>query len=143
LFLLISDNSEDSTRTALTAYAKADLLLYQKKNNEALSGFLNILEKFKGDSIEDEALLKIGQIFEEKKEYLQALKFYKTIIDNHKESVFIDEAMFYSAEILSKKLNDNNQAKPLYERVIFEHPDSVFYTEAQLQYRKIRGDNSL
>ena len=51
--------------------------------------------------------------------------------------------MFYSAEILSKKLNDTIQAKPLYERVIFEHPDSVFYTEAQIQYRKIRGDNSL
>ena len=142
LFLLISDNSEDSTRTALTAYAKADLLLYQKKNEEALSGFLNILEKYKGDAIEDEALFKIAQIFEIKKEYTQALSFYKKIIENHKESVYVDEAMFYSAEILSKKLNDTIQAKPLYERVIFEHPDSVFYTEAQMQYRKIRGDNS-
>jgi TolA-binding protein len=143
LFLLISDNSQDSTRTALTAYAKADLLLYQKKNDEALSGFLNILEKYKGDAIEDEALFKIAQIFEIKKEYTQALSFYKKIIENHKESVYVDEAMFYSAEILSKKLNDTIQAKPLYERVIFEHPDSVFYTEAQIQYRKIRGDNSL
>ena len=143
LFLLISDNSEDSTRTALTAYAKADLLLYQKKNDEALTGFLNILEKFKGDSIEDEALLKIGQIFEEKKDYLQALKYYKSIIENHKESVFVDEALFYAAEIFNKKLNDTLQAKSLYELVIFNHPDSVFYTEAQIQYRKIRGDNSL
>ena len=143
MFLLISDNSQDSTRTALTAYAKADLLLYQKKNDEALSGFLNILEKYKGDAIEDEALFKIAQIFEIKKEYTQALSFYKKIIENHKESVYVDEAMFYSAEILSKKLNDTIQAKPLYERVIFEHPDSVFYTEAQIQYRKIRGDNSL
>ena len=143
LFLLISDNSKDSTRTALTAYAKADLLLYQKKKEEALSGFLNILEKFKGDSIEDETLLKIGQIFEEKKDYLQALKYYKNIIENHKESVFIDEALFYTAEIFNKKLNDTLQAKPLYEKVIFEHPDSVFYTEAQLEYRKIRGDNAL
>ena len=143
LFLLISDNSEDSTRTALTAYAKADFLLYQKKNDEALNGFSSILEKFKGDSIEDEALLKIGQIFEEKKEYLQALKYYKTIIDNHKESVFIDEALFYAAEIFNKNLNDAVQAKPLYEKILFEHPDSIFYTEAQLQYRKLRGDNSL
>ncbi|WP_320815897.1 tetratricopeptide repeat protein [Flavobacterium sp.] len=143
LFLLISDNSQDSTRTALTAYAKADLLLYQKKNDLALTGFLSILENFKGDNIEDEALLKIGQIFEEKKEFLQALSYYKKIIENHKESVFLDEAMFYSAEIFNKKLNDTLQAKPLYEKVIFEHPDSIFYTEAKLQYRKIRGDNSL
>ena len=143
LFLLISDNSQDSTRTALTAYAKADFLLYQKKKDEALNGFLSILEKFKGDNIEDEALLKVGQILEEKKDYLKALKYYKNIIENHKESVFIDEALFYTAEIFNKKLNDTLQAKPLYEKVIFEHPDSVFYTEAQLEYRKIRGDNAL
>lgn len=143
LFLLISDNSQDSTRTALTAYAKADFLLYQKKKDEALNGFLSILEKFKGDNIEDEALLKVGQILEEKKDYLKALKYYKNIIENHKESVFMDEALFYSAEIFNKKLNDTLQAKPLYEKVIFEHPDSVFYTEAQLEYRKIRGDNAL
>lgn len=143
LFLLISDNSQDSTRTALTAYAKADFLLYQKKKDEALNGFLSILEKFKGDNIEDEALLKVGQILEEKKDYLKALKYYKNIIENHKESVFMDEALFYSAEIFNKNLNDAVQAKPLYEKVIFEHPDSIFYTEAQLQYRKLRGDNSL
>lgn len=143
LFLLISDNSQDSTLTALTAYAKADFLLYQKKKDEALNGFLSILEKFKGDNIEDEALLKVGQILEEKKDYLKALKYYKNIIENHKESVFMDEALFYSAEIFNKNLNDAVQAKPLYEKVIFEHPDSIFYTEAQLQYRKLRGDNSL
>ncbi len=142
LFLLISDNSQDSARTALTAYAKADLLLYQKKNDLALSGFLNILKKYKGDSIEDETLLKIGQIFEAKEQYLQALSYYKNIIENHKESVFLDEALFYSAEILCKKINDYQQAKPLYETIIFEHPDSIFYTEAQLQYRKLRGDIS-
>lgn len=143
LFLLISDNSQDSTRTSLTAFAKADLLLYQKRTEQALSSFLNIVEQFKGDSIEDDALLKIAQLFEEKKDYLQALNYYEEILNKHSESVYIDEALFYSAEIFNKRLNDIIKAKPLYEKIIFEHPDSIFYTEAQIQYRKLRGDNSL
>lgn len=77
LFLLISDNSQDSTRTSLTAFAKADLLLYQKRTEQALSSFLNIVEQFKGDSIEDDALLKIAQLFEEKKTICKLLTIMK------------------------------------------------------------------
>ena len=44
LFLLISDNSvEDSTRVALKAFSKADLLTFQKKNDLALEQFIQIL----------------------------------------------------------------------------------------------------
>jgi hypothetical protein len=144
LFLLITDNSvEDSTRVALKAFAKADLLLYQKKKDLALQGFENILIKHKGESIEDETLLKIGQIFEEKKEFLKALNNYQILLDNHKESVYIDEALFFSAEIYNKTLNESDKAKALYEKVIFEHSDSIYYTEAQKQYRILRGDNNL
>uniref|UniRef100_UPI00404B3E6B tetratricopeptide repeat protein n=1 Tax=Flavobacterium sp. TaxID=239 RepID=UPI00404B3E6B len=144
LFLLITDNSvEDSTRIALKAFAKADLLLYQKKKDLALQEFQNILVNHKGESIEDETLLKIGQILEEKKEFESALSNYQILLENHKESVFIDEALFFSAEIYNKALNDPEKAKKLYEKVIFEHPDSIFYTEAQKQYRTLRGDNNL
>lgn len=74
---------------------------------------------------------------------MQALNYYEEILNKHSESVYIDEALFYSAEIFNKRLNDIIKAKPLYEKIIFEHPDSIFYTEAQIQYRKLRGDNSL
>ena len=144
LFLLITDNSvEDSTRIALKAFAKADLLLYQKKKDLALQEFQNILIKHKGESIEDETLLKIGQIFEEKKEYLNALNNYQILLENNKESVYIDEALYLSAEIYNKELNEPEKAKDLYEKIIFKHPDSIFYTEAQKQYRTLRGDNNL
>jgi tetratricopeptide (TPR) repeat protein len=144
LFLLITDNSvEDSTRIALKAFAKADLLLYQKKKDLALQEFQNILIKHKGESIEDETLLKIGQIFEEKKEFLNALNNYQILLENHKESVYIDEALYFSAEIYNKELNESEKAKNLYEKIIFKHPDSIFYTEAQKQYRTLRGDNNL
>ena len=144
LFLLIQDNSiEDSLRVALQAYAKADLQLYQKKNEEALQSFLTILEKHKGESIEDETLLKIADIYYQKKDYLKALSYYQNILDNHKEGIYIDEALFFSAEIYRKHLLDNEKAKPLYEKMVLEHPDSLYYTESRKQYRTLRGDTTI
>ena len=144
LFLLIQDNSvEDSLRVALQAYAKADLQLYQKKNEEALQSFLTISEKHKGESIEDETLLKIADIYYQKKDYLKALSYYQNILDNHKEGIYIDEALFFSAEIYRKHLLDNEKAKPLYEKMVLEHPDSLYYTESRKQYRTLRGDTTI
>ncbi|MFI0427532.1 MAG: hypothetical protein ACH34V_11305 [Flavobacterium sp.] len=144
LFLLIQDNSvEDSLRVALQAYAKADLQLYQKKNEEALQSFLSILQKHKGESIEDETLLKVAKIYEQKKEYTTALNYYQNILENHKEGIYIDEALFFSAEIYKKHLMDNEKAKPLYEKMVLEHADSLYYTESRKQYRTLRGDTSI
>ena len=144
LFLLIQDNSiEDSLRVALQAYAKADLQLYQKKNEEALQSFLTILEKHKGESIEDETLLKIADIYYQKKDYLKALSYYQNILDNHKEGIYIDEALFFSAEIYRKHLMDNEKAKTFYEKMVLEHPDSLYYTESRKQYRTLRGDTTI
>lgn len=141
LFLLISDNSaEESTRVALKAFSKADLLTYQNKNELALAQFLEIIEKYKGDTIEDNALFKIAQIYEKKKDYTNALGYYKNILDNHSEGIYVDEALFFSAEIYRKYLNDNEKAKPLYEKMIFEHADSIHFTEARKQFRLLRGD---
>lgn len=142
LFLLISDNTaEDSTHVALKAFSKADLLTYQNKNEDALKQFKTILEKHKGDSIEDDTLFKIAQIYEAKNEYNLALEYYQNILENHPETIFKDEALFFSAEIYRKHLNDNEKAKALYEKMIFEHPDSLYFTDARKQFRLLRGDS--
>ncbi|MBT3872460.1 MAG: tetratricopeptide repeat protein, partial [Flavobacteriaceae bacterium] len=73
LSLLIKDNSiEDSTQTALKQFARADLLTFQKKETEAISVLKNLLENHKGEKIEDEALLKLGELYETKGEYEKA-----------------------------------------------------------------------
>ena len=144
MFLLIQDNSaEDSLRVALQAYAKADFKLYQKKNNDALQSFLALLEKHKGESIEAGTLLKVGEIYEQRKEYTKALTYYQNILDNHKDGIYIDEALFYSAEIYRKFLLENEKAKAFYEKMVLEHPDSLYYTESRKQYRTLRGDSAI
>ena len=144
LFLLIEDNSvEDSLRIALQDYAKADFQLYQKKNDEALQSFLIILQKHKGKSIEESTLFKVGKIYEEKNDYAKAIQYYQSILEQHKDGIYKDEALFFSAEIYRKHLLDNEKAKQLYEKIVLEHPDSLYFTESRKQYRTLRGDSTI
>ena len=144
LFLLIQDNSaEDSTKTALKAFAEADLKLYQNKKSEALTSFLQIIEQHKGEKIEDAALYRIAGIYKDLNDFTKSLRYYDAILTEHKESVYTDEVLFFSGEIYNKDLNDPEKAKNFYEKIIFEHQDSIYYTEARRQYRILRGDTNI
>lgn len=141
LYLLIIDNTvEDSTQTALKKFAKADFKLYQNKKEEALAGFKGLLTGDKTASIQDVSLLRIGKIYESQGQYDPALQNYQQIIDTYKEGIYVDEALFFSAEIYNKKLQQPEKAKPLYEKVLFEHQDSIYFIEARKQFRLLRGD---
>nr|WP_322624970.1 tetratricopeptide repeat protein [uncultured Flavobacterium sp.] len=141
LFLLISDNTvEDSTQTALKKFARADFKLYQNKKQEALELFKQLRATDKTESIQDVTLLRLGRIYESLGQYDLALQSYAEIIEKYKEGIYVDEAMYFSAEIYNKKLNQPEKAKPLYEKMIFEHEDSIYFIDARKQYRILRGD---
>ena len=140
-FLLINDNTvADSTQTALKAFAKGDYLLYQNRNQEAITQFKLVLNAFKGDEIEAVTQLRLGKTYEKTAEYNLALSQYQSIIDHHSDGIYIDEALFFSAEIYSKRLNEAEKAKALYEKIIFNHQDSIYFVEARKKFRELRGD---
>jgi len=143
-FLLINDNTvADSTQTALKQFAKGDFLIYQNKKQEAITQFQNILKSFKGQEIEAVTMLRLGRIYESLKDYNSALSQYQQIIDNHSDGIYVDEALFFSAEIYNDELKDIEKAKPLYEKVIFNHQDSIYFVDARKKYRELRGDKNL
>ncbi|HEX8014102.1 MAG TPA: tetratricopeptide repeat protein [Flavobacterium sp.] len=143
-FLLINDNTvADSTQTALKQFAKGDFLIYQNKQQEAIIQFQNILKSFKGQEIEAVTMLRLGKIYESLKDYNSALSQYQQIIDHHSDGIYIDEALFFSAEIYNDELKDIEKAKPLYEKVIFNHQDSIYFVDARKKYRELRGDKNL
>lgn len=143
-FLLINDNTvADSTQTALKAFAKGDYLLYQNRDQEAIAQFQLVLKTFKDQEIEAVTQLRLGKVYEKIGEYNLALSQYQSIIDHHSDGIYIDEALFFSAEIYSKKLNDAEKAKPLYEKIIFNHQDSIYFVEARKKFRELRGDKNL
>ncbi|OXB25390.1 hypothetical protein B0A80_00510 [Flavobacterium tructae] len=143
-FLLINDNTvADSTQTALKQFAKGDFLMYQNKKQEAIAQFQGILKTFKGQEIEAVTMLRLGKIYESLKDYTSALAQYQQIIDHHGDGIYIDEALFFSAEIYNDELHNAEKAKPLYEKVIFNHQDSIYFVDARKKYRELRGDKNL
>ncbi|TDE06701.1 tetratricopeptide repeat protein [Flavobacterium hiemivividum] len=143
-FLLINDNTvADSTQTALKEFAKGDYLLYQNRNQEAIDQFQSILKNHKGEEIEAVTLLRLGQIYEKTADYNLALSQYQEIIDHHGDGIYIDEALFFSAEIYNKKLKEVEKAKSFYEKIIFNHEDSIYFVEARKSFRQLRGDTNL
>ncbi|WP_339653974.1 tetratricopeptide repeat protein [Flavobacterium frigidarium] len=143
-YLLINDNTvADSTQTALKEFAKGDYLMYQNRSEAAIAQFQSILKEFKGQEIEAISLLRLGTLFEKKKQYDLALSQYQTITSNHADGIYSDEALYFSAEIYNKKLNEPEKAKPLYEQIIFNHEDSIYFVEARKSFRKLRGDTNL
>ncbi|WP_461532495.1 tetratricopeptide repeat protein [Sinomicrobium sp.] len=141
LSLLISDNmQEDSTNTALKLYAKADLLSYQQKHEEAVVLLDSVLNNHRGESLEDEALLKQAELYVKQKDYEKAEFNYLRIIEFYPFDILIDDALYALAELYEKHLENPEKALPYYEKIIFEHQDSIYFIPARKAYRKLRGD---
>ncbi|WP_027127517.1 tetratricopeptide repeat protein [Gelidibacter mesophilus] len=141
LKLLISDNKyEDSLHVALKLYAKADLMAFQNKNDEAISILDKILLEHQGESIEDQALFKQAELLVQKKQYDKAIKNYESIIGSYNDGILADDAYYYLAELYNTVLSEPEKAKALYEKIIFNHQDSIYYVEARKQFRMLRGD---
>ena len=142
LKLLISDNKlDDSLQVALKSYAKADLLAFQNRKDEAITILGSILKNHKTEAIIPQTLLKQAQLFEDKQEFEKAKDNYETLIKNYKEGILIDDAIFALAEIYADKLALPEKAKELYETIIFNHADSIYFVEARKKFRALRGDS--
>lgn len=143
-FLLINDNTvADSSQVALKKFARGDYLMYQNKEQLALAQFAKIMTEHKGDEIESITLLRMGKINAKVGNFTEALRMYKEIIDLHADGIYVDEALFFSAEIYDEQLKQPELAKPLYEKMIFKHQDSIYFIEARRKFREIRGDSNL
>ncbi|BDB52119.1 tetratricopeptide repeat protein [Flavobacterium ammonificans] len=143
-FLLINDNTvADSTQVALKSFAKADYLEYQNRNQEAIQAFQAILKQYKGQEIEAVTLLRLGKLYEKIGEFSLALPQYQNIIEQHSDGIYVDEALYFSAELYKNQLQLPDKAKPLYEKIIFNHQDSIYFVEARRKFRELRGDSNL
>ena len=141
LSLLISDNSlEDSTQTALKKYARADLLGYQNKTRAAIAELNGILEDHKGEEIEDDALLKQGELLASLQDYEAAEFDYLKIIEFYPTGILADDAYFALGELYRKNLDQPEKAKAQYEKIIYNYQDSYYFPQARKNFRMMRGD---
>ncbi|MFA6923411.1 MAG: tetratricopeptide repeat protein [Bacteroidales bacterium] len=141
LSLLISDNIDaDSNLTPLLLYAKADLLAFQNKYDEAQKTLDSILLFFKQHPIADDAVYKKAELFFAVGNYKDATELYKKVYDEYESDIRGDDALFKLAELNEKFLNDIPKAKEFYQELLTKYPGSVFVIEARKRFRTLRGD---
>ncbi|MDH3323227.1 MAG: tetratricopeptide repeat protein, partial [Flavobacteriaceae bacterium] len=141
LNLLITKNTvNDSIQTALKSFAKAELLAFQNKNEQAIDTLSKVILNYKGHPIEDSALFKQAELYVKTNNFNQAENNYLQIIQFYPESILMDDTFYELAGLYSSRLNDPEKAKKMYERIIFEHPSSIYLVDARKKYRKLRGE---
>ncbi|MFN8282242.1 MAG: tetratricopeptide repeat protein [Chitinophagales bacterium] len=141
LSVFILDNlNSDSIDYPMLKFAKADLLRYQNKLDEAEDTLNEIAKNYVGSSLEDDILFLKYKIEKDRQHYDKAMSYLQKIADNYATDILGDNAIFYLAELYQNYLKDDEKAKAMYEKIILEYKDSTFVIEARKRYRKLRGD---
>lgn len=142
LSVFILDNlNTDDTDAALLKFAKADLLRYQNKLDEAEDTLNDILHYFPQTALQDDILFLKYNIEKDRQHYEKAASYLEKIIENYSEDILADNALFYLGDLYQNYLKDDEKAKSYYEKIILMYKDSTFSIEARKRYRKLRGDS--
>jgi tetratricopeptide (TPR) repeat protein len=141
LSLRISENMADDTNALpMMMFARAELLSFQNKDEQAITTLDSINKLFPGHALSDDILYKRAKIMIKKGRYEEAISFYQKIVDNYGTDILADDALFDMAVLYEEKLNNKVRAMQLYQDVLTKYPGSIFTTEARKRYRSIRGD---
>lgn len=142
LSLLIQDNIDhDSSYVPLTYYARADMLDFSMKYEEAILTLDTILMTHPGHPIIDEALFKKANILIRLKRFDAAVLVLREILAAHYDDILGDNAVFLLAKINEEYLGNSEKAQEYYLQLILDFPGSVYASEARKRYRLLRGDN--
>ena len=132
-------NSEGNL--ALKMYAKAEFLIFQNKDDEALRALDSVMLLSPFGSLMDDALYQKALIYIKQKNYLEAEKLLQQIIENYGDQLLADDAVFQLAELYEYYLKDIPKAMEYYQKILKDHSDSLYVVQARNRYRALRGDN--
>ena len=133
------DNSEGNL--ALKMYAKAEFLIFQNKDDEALKALDSVMILSPFGTLVDDALYQKALIYIKQKNYFEAEKLLKRIVENYGDQLLADDAVFKLAELYEYYLKDVTQAMEYYQKILKDHSDSLYVVQARNRYRALRGDN--
>lgn len=139
LSLLIGNNlNMDTTAVPLTMFAKADLLFFQNRDEEAMTVLNGLLETYPYNSLDDDILFRKAKIEIEKQDYTSAAANLEKIVNDFSYDILGDDALFELANLYNYNLKDKEKARDLYKQMLFNYPGSVFVEESRKLYRELR-----
>jgi len=125
---------------ALREFARADLLVRQRKYSEAQTHYRLLAERFPSAALVDDAVFRIAELSLLLNHPADALGTFQRIIAEMPTSVLRDRAQMRIAEVYERLLKDNVKAVEAYERLLEQFPTSLFVEEARKRIRALRGE---
>jgi len=139
LSMMIGNNLNlDTTAVPLTMFAKADLLFFQNKNDEAMTILDGLAETYPYHSLVDDILYRKAKLAIAGQDYLLAAEYLEAIVTDYSYDLLGDDALYMLAEIYNYDLDQKEKARDLYKRMLTEHPGSVYIEESRAKYRELR-----
>lgn len=136
----IQENNTSAPQ-ALTEFAKADLMMRQRKYSESLMQFQDIVKHYSTALLVDDAMMKVGELHLLLNRPNEAITAFRFIADSIQLSILKDRAQLRIAEIYQTVLNDKAQAIEAYEKLLAQFPNSLYAEESRKRIRLLRGDN--
>lgn len=141
LSLQISDALAIDTNIApLLIFARADLLIFQNKDQLAIQTLDSINTLFPNHALADDILFKKAELELKHNKYAEAAAFYNTILTDYGTDILADDALFKLAELNEIQFKNTDKAKELYQQVLEKYPGSLYVVEARKRFRRLRGD---
>ena len=143
LSLLIRDNTAldmDTTNSAMKAYAKVELMMFQHQDKEALEQLALMEKKYEKHSLKDEILWSKSKLQLKMADFKAAIATLEQIVKSHGEDILADDAHFTIGKIYEEYLKDKEKAKEYYRNHLTKYPGSIFVVEARKRFRILRGD---
>ena len=137
--MALFSNSEGNL--ALKMYAKAEFLIFQNKDDEALKALDSVMLLSPFGTLMDDALYQKALIYIKQKNYFEAEKLLKRIVEDYGDQLLADDAVFQLAELYEYYLKDIPRAMEYYQKIFKDYSDSLYVVQARNRYRTLRGDN--
>ena len=141
LSLLITDNySLDTLPRPMELYAKADLLTFQNRLDEASLTLDSLSEEFPVHPLEDEIIYQRAEIAKKRGDFLVATELLERIVDLYFDDILADNALKDLAELQERVFKDEAKAMEYYQKLFMDYPGSLYSAEARKRFRFLRGD---
>lgn len=142
LSLLITDNlGPDSNTVPLSFFARAQLLTFQHRYDDALRTLDSLTTGFPQHSLGDDILYERYRIAYARHQYIEAAGYLEKVLELYPNDILVDNALFDLGKLYESELNDKEKAKAWYEKLLFEQSGSIYVPEAREHYRRLRGDH--
>lgn len=141
LSIFITDNyGLDSNYTAMSKFAKADLLLEQHQYQNAFEIYDSIIKEFPYHDLVDDITFRKAQAMQQQGKWQEAIQYLEELLKYHSDDILADDAIFQLGQINQNVLKNSEKAIEYYKKILFDFKGSLYTSEARKNLRQLRGD---